>query len=326
MARGVQKVGERNRGNWTANSLVYLANVDTVLAELRGYWPLTLRQVYYRLVASLLIDNTKQEYKKLSQILARARLSGFVSWDAIEDRVRSTLDSSGWSDSEEFVEFELSELLTGYRRDLLQSQDTAIEVWVEKDALSRICHRAAFPFCVPVVVARGFSSVSYLHKCRTRVERNRAKGKKTTILYFGDLDPSGWEMLPSMMYTLKEEMELGTNVRGARCALNPDQVAEYDLPRSIDAMKMTDSRTPKFRRMLKEAGFDDTLAVELDALPPATLEALVTDSIEAELDMSILREERNKELQEQSKLKVLRADVDSDVREKTGLGEKGPVG
>jgi len=50
--------------------------------------------------------------------------------------------------------------LDDYRRDLLQSQDVAPELWVEKDALSDICHRAAKPFCVPVIVARGFSSIS----------------------------------------------------------------------------------------------------------------------------------------------------------------------
>lgn len=279
----------RNRGGWSKTSEAYLQKVCRVLEELRDYWPLTLRQVYYQLVAAGFIPNSRREYQKLSRVLAKARLDNLVSWESIEDRARSMIHSAGWKDKQEFIEDQLNEVLSGYRRDLLQTQSCALEVWVEKDALSRICHKVAFPYCIPVIVARGFSSVSYLNECRNRVEHNVQSGKQTQILYFGDLDPSGWAMLPAMLETLQDEMRLGDLVEGCRCALTIEQVKKYHLPCNPDALKPTDSRAKKYMEK-----FGD-VAVELDALPPSTLESLVKESIEVNLDLSKIKNERELE-------------------------------
>ncbi len=61
---------------------------------------------------------------------------------------------------------------------------------MEKDALSRLVQVAARPYGVSVVVARGFSSVSYIHECAERIRRaHQRTGQDTKILYFGDFDP-----------------------------------------------------------------------------------------------------------------------------------------
>ncbi len=300
---------KRQRGGWTSTSLDYIKRVQEVIEGLRDYWPLTLRQVYYQLVAAGDIENNLGQYKKLSRLLTKARLDDLVPWAALEDRVRSVLHSAGWADQAHFVEHELEDFLRGYRRDLLQSQALALELWIEKDALSRVCHRVALPYCVPVVVARGFSSVSYLHEARKRIERHAESGRNTLILYFGDLDPSGWEMLPAMLETLQDEMKLKRQVTGKRYALTPEQVYAYNLPRSIDAMKDADSRTPRYRAMLRSMGHPDDLAVELDALPPATLEALVAEAIEENLDLSQLRREQAQEAAEHGSILDLRSKI-----------------
>lgn len=297
------KENGRNRGGWSKAGVAYLNRVIGILNELADYWPLTLRQVYYQLVAGGAIQNNLGEYSKLSRILTKARLDGYVSWEAIEDRTRVFLESGGWTDQGCFVEEELEHFLAGYRRDLLQSQAVALEVWVEKDALSRVCHKVAFPLCVPVIVARGFSSISYVHECRKRVESNARDGKQTVILYFGDLDPSGWEMLPAMLETLRIEMGLGELVEGKRCALNLEHVEAYGLPLNPDALKPTDTRAKKYM-----ARFGD-LAVELDALPPATLESLVRGAIEINLDLSKYEVERQRGEQERGRIAAMRHKV-----------------
>lgn len=176
---------------------------------------------------------------------------------------------------------ELNKFLYGYRRDLLQEQPARLEVWLEKDALSRIVHDVAIAYCVPVIAARGFSSTTFKNECRKRILRNAQRGQRTIILYFGDLDSSGWEMLPAMMRTFRERMDLSEDwLVGYRCALNLEQVEQYQLPRSIDAIKEKDSRTPKYRQL-----FGD-LAVELDALRPDLLAGLVRQAIERHLDLS----------------------------------------
>lgn len=285
MAKPKQGNIQGERRNWTTSSLAYLERAKQVMADLSDYWPLTLRQIYYQLVGALVIENNIGEYKKLSDTLADARIDGLIEWEAMEDRSRTLLDSTGWTDKTIFTEAHLENFLSGYNRDLLQSQDCAIEAWVEKDALAHIIHGVAAPYCVSVIVAKGFSSVTFKDQCRNRIVANARAGRRTLILYFGDLDPSGWSMLPAMMKTLQEHMRLKDVVSAERCALLPEQVFEYSLPRSIDAMKEKDSRTPKYRAMLREAGYPDDLAVELDALPPRTLENLVRDSIERNLDL-----------------------------------------
>jgi hypothetical protein len=293
----------RNRGGWSDSSSAYLGEVKAVAEALREYWPVTLRQVYYRLVAGGMIENDRTAYQKLSRVLTKARLDGLFPWEAIEDRTRSVLSSGGWPDARAFIADETEDYLAGYRRDCLQSQDVALEVWIEKDALSRVCHRAAEPYGVPVVVARGFSSVSYLHEARKRIEGNAEHDQQTIILYFGDLDPSGWEMLPAMLKTLQEEMDLGESVEGVRCALTLEQVSMYDLPRNPDALKDADPRAPKYRDR-----FGD-LAVELDALPPATLEGLVRGAIEGHLDMDWFRIEIDREHDEREQIFTLQERV-----------------
>ena len=293
----------RDRGGWTSQSRAYVERVKTILDGLADYWPLTLRQVYYQLVAAGDIANALSEYSKLSRVLAHARIDELVPWEAMEDRSRSTLVSGGWQSADAFLRDELARFLEGYRRDLLQGQPYALEVWIEKDALSRVCHRAAFPYCVPVVVAKGFASVSYAHECRLRVQANARAGKTTVILYFGDLDPSGWEMLPAMLKTLQGEMALGDLVHGVRCALLPEHVEAFNLPHSIDALKQTDSRAAKY---IKRFG---TLAVELDALPPPTLERFVREAIREHLDLSQFREEAEAQETESARLADLREQV-----------------
>ncbi|HUT13528.1 MAG TPA: hypothetical protein VMY42_23775 [Thermoguttaceae bacterium] len=297
-------VRSRATSEWNKATARYVERLQGVLEDLEGYWPLTLRQVYYQLVAAGAIANTKLEYAKLSRVLTKARLDGVVSWGAIEDRTRSSLNSGGWANQKAFVATETERFLEGYRRDLLQSQDCALELWVEKDALSRLCHDAALPFCVSVIVARGYSSVSYVHEARQRIERNVRRGfDETKILYFGDLDPSGWNMLPAMMETLQEEMGLGEHVVPVRCALTPEQVEEFDLPHNPDALKPTDTRARAYVEQFGE------LAVELDALPPATLQALVKSSIEAELDMIRFQKEQARETTEIGDLEEMKVRI-----------------
>jgi hypothetical protein len=295
----------RNRGSWTDAKLEYLENVLRVLDDMEEYWPLTLRQVYYQLVSELLIDNNRGQYQKLSRILSQARIDGKVDWEAIEDRTRERLGSAGWADADSFVRQELEGLLDGYRKHLLIGQPVALELWVEKDALSRVCHDIAFEYCIPVVVAKGFSSVSYVHQSAERVRINADDGLVTRILYFGDLDPSGWEMLPSMMHTLKVEMELGDSVEGVRCALTENQVSRYRLPHSPDAIKKTDSRAAKY---VERFG---TLAVELDALKPRILQGIIRGAIEENLNMGLFSRQKEEQGEERDRIRRLRDEVAS---------------
>ena len=115
------------------------------------------------------IDNTRSQYGMLSNILKWARIDGHVSWNDIEDRVRAFHNAEGWTSKTDFLNGSLSRFLEQYRRDLWQTQDRYVEVWIEKDALSSVFTRACSPYGISVVVCRGFSSVSFLYEFKSRL-------------------------------------------------------------------------------------------------------------------------------------------------------------
>ena len=267
---------------WTAKQLDKLNKVKVVLDELREYKPLTLRQIYYQLVGKDYIENNKSQYTMLSGLLKWARIEGHIGWDDIEDRVRVFHNGAGWSNNEQFIEQELRNFLAGYKRDLLQTQDKYIEIWIEKDALSSIFKRVTLPYCISTVVCRGFNSVSFLNDFKNRLVNY--EDKEPVMLYFGDFDPSGVEMLESIETTLIDE--LGVNsLEFKRVALTEEDIYKYKLPHNPDALKKTDTRAKKHLEAFGE------LAVELDALKPDVLEQKIRDAIERELDVNTFEAE-----------------------------------
>jgi len=290
-------MSKRRVFTWTELQLDKLNKVRDILKELEDYKPLTLRQVYYQLVGKGYIENKVTQYTMLSTLLKHARLDGYISWDDIEDRVRAYHDLTGWGSKEQFIGASLRQFLTGYQRDLLQSQDVYLEIWIEKDALSSIFTRVATPYTVPVVVCRGFSSVSFLYDYK---ERLSTQGDKDAILlYFGDFDPSGVEMLEAMETTLRDELRV-ENINFKRVALLKEDISKYRLPHNPEALKKTDTRANKH---ITEYG---ELAVELDALSPPILEQKIRDAIEGEIEIELFKEEQDNNLEELDKLNSIK--------------------
>jgi hypothetical protein len=62
-----------------------LAQIETVLDEYADYLPLTIRQVFYRLVGKFGYDKTEQAYSRLCEAFNCARRVGLISFDAIRD-------------------------------------------------------------------------------------------------------------------------------------------------------------------------------------------------------------------------------------------------
>jgi len=296
----------RRRLVWTPKQLDKLNKVQEILKELDAYKPLTLRQIYYQLVGKGYIDNNKSQYTMLSGLLKWARMEGHISWDAVEDRTRAFHDLRGWSSKDNFIKRSYEDFLTGYQRDLMQTQDKYVEMWIEKDALSSIFTKVARPYTIPVVVCKGFSSVSFLHDFAIRMGN-----RHTLMLYFGDFDPSGMEMLESMKQTLEYEMHK-SNVDFKRVALLKEDVARYKLPHNPDALKRTDTRAIKHLEQYGE------VAVELDALRPDVLEKKIKDAIEGAIDIDAFNEEVERHNEESEQLDKLRTGVLNFIAKRKG--------
>ena len=295
----------RREWKWTEHQLEKLGKVNTILEELKDYMPLTLRQIYYQMVGKGFIDNKTSQYGMLSNLIKWARIDGRIGWDYIEDRGRTFHNESGWNNDGDFIKQEVDNFLDDYRRDLLQTQDKYIEVWIEKDALSSIFTKVASPYTVSVVVNKGFTSISFLHEFQKRVHSH--KYQEIVMLYFGDFDPSGMEMLDAMRTTLQDELDVDC-VTYKRIALLKEDIFKYKLHHNPDALKKKDTRTEKHIKAYGE------LAVELDALRPDVLERKIREAIEAELDIGAFNKEVSKYRSELNKINVLKGKVDTFIK------------
>lgn len=256
---------------------------------------MTLRQIYYRLVAKLLIPNTLNQYKALSRILVKAREKGDVDYRMIEDRARTTIGGRdlGWDDEDEFLEDMkkyIKTLWEQFSMSVWEPQDNYVEVWVEKEALSALLSQVCSEFAETVLMtcigndvsprlrtcpSRGYSSYTYIMDAVNRLFNY--VDKKIIILYLGDFDPSGLDITRDLNERLQRYGIKAIDVTVERLALNIDQIRKYQLPPM--PAKRSDPRLASF---IADTGGTD--AVELDALEPPILQEIVRKGIQAKID------------------------------------------
>lgn len=292
----------RRTWKWTPIQIERAEWVQTIVEGLKEYYPLTLRQIYYQLVSKNLIKNTKSQYTMLSTLVKQMRLEEFLPWDVIEDRTRRVSGKRGFNDPDEFIKQEVKGFLKGYSRCLVQGQENYVEIWVEKDALSRIFEEVAWQYCIRCVTCKGFLSATFVNGYAQRASKAEAQGQQPVVLYFGDLDPSGVKMFESTQNSLWHDHNL-EDIEYRRIALNLEQVEEYNLPTSVDAIKEKDTRTPEYR---KKYG---NIAVELDALHPKLLKKLTQDALAEVLDIELMLEHQELQKKDQAKIEQLESKV-----------------
>ncbi len=235
----------------------------------------TLRQLYYRLVAAHVVENSLRSYKRLVAMLTKARKDHSLDPALFRDLTRESKRPYGYSDLPSF----LRAVKNSYQRDRWQDQDHYVEIWVEKEALATVFLPICSRWQVRLVVCRGYASVSALYEAAGRFHDANEDGKHVQLIYFGDYDPSGVDIPRSVGDELHEWISRYGDYEPPlpdRVALLPEQIEEYDLPPVPP--KDTDSRTASFRAVHGE----DT--VELDALPPNVLEEIIETNIRQYID------------------------------------------
>jgi hypothetical protein len=255
--------------------------IETAKEVLSAHRPMTVRQVYYQLVSRQVIENSRSRYQAVSDALVTARKQGLVPWDWIEDRMRRERAVSMWPDLSDFAE----DVRAAYRRDVWATQPGYVEVWLEKDALSGLFADALEPYGVTLNVGRGFDGWSSIRNAALRYRRR----KEVTVLYFGDFDPSGEDMVRSLGERLNY---FGVYPALVKCALTRDDIERYNLP--PDFAKKSDTRAKKF---IARHG---DISVELDALPMDVLESRLVREVEARMDLAALEQVREAEERERA--------------------------
>lgn len=260
----------------------------------QGY-KLTLRQLYYQLVSRDIIANNLKEYAKLSKLLVQGRMAGIVDWDAIEDRIRRPYLPYWVNDVADAIRDTVSQ----YRLDRMENQDVYIEVWVEKDALSGVLRRITAHYHINLMVNRGYSSCTAMHDASERIKEKQDE-KKCYILYLGDHDPSGVDMVRDIKKRLEE---FGADAEVKRIALTQEQIRKYSPPPNPAKIK-----DPRARAYIEE--FGDT-SWEVDALNPEILHKIIRKAVEDLIDIDRFNERLEQEQEDKRKLEEFeKANVD----------------
>lgn len=284
--------------NMRSETYRLLKNITDIVEEYQNQgYRMTLRQLYYQLVSRDIIPNKTAEYAKLSRILTDARMCGQVDWDFIEDRVRTIKMHSEWSGLGSLVDSALS----SYRRERWSDQDYYVEVIVEKNALIGVLERVTNKYHVSIFPNVGYGSTTVIHELALRFKEKENDGKKCVLLYFGDHDPSGEDMVRDIEDRLNT---FGATVEIVKVGLTMEQIRQYNPP--PNPAKMTDPRAGNY---VAEHG---SSSWELDALPPNVLVQLLTSAIEERLDMEKYQAVIAKEEEDKDKLRIAVADLDSE--------------
>ena len=260
--------------NFAASSIALIDMANSIITkfEAQGF-NLTLRQLYYQMVAGDIIPNNLRSYKRLGSILNDARLAGLVDWESIEDRTRNIKSLAHWISPADVID----SARASFRIDKWLTQPYRVEVWVEKDALIDVVSRACTPLDVPFFSCRGYTSQSEMWRAGKRISRYAHNGQTPLILHLGDHDPSGVDMTRDIIDRI--DMFVGQQYGTSsvdRLALNWAQVDKYNPP--PNPAKLSDSRASGY---ISQFGYSSW---ELDALEPQVIVDLIKENIEKVID------------------------------------------
>jgi hypothetical protein len=298
--------------NPTGSTLKDLRYIIDIVDDYAGQGlTLTLRQLYYQLVSKDLISNNEKSYKRIGMIVSRARLGGILDWDAVEDRVRVPKMPPEYASLDALVEAAFA----SYRLPRLMGQDTYVELWVEKDALAGVLAPIAYKYHIGLMVNRGYSSTSAMKEAGDRLrEKCLEIGTNTAhVLYLGDFDPSGEDMVrdvddrlelfanrgyedPDYPDDTDGEVEGIVHIDVTKIALTMPQIKKHQPP--PNPAKLTDSRAKEFVAKHGKQSW------EVDALPPRVLRHLIELELDSLIDMDKVQKIKDKE---EADKKMLRA-------------------
>lgn len=244
------------------------ARLDRLIEIVDEIRPCTVRQVFYQAVVRGLIDKTEDGYSKVQRALVDLRRSGRVEYSAIADNTRWMRKPTTYDNVEDML-YQTARL---YRRNVWRDLPDYVEVWIEKDALAGVIYEITDLYDVPLMVSKGFASLSFLYEAASSISTT---GKPTYIYHFGDHDPSGVVAAHKIEQTLRE-LAPEAEIHFERLAVLPRQIVDLDLP--TRPTKTTDSRA---------RGFGD-ISVELDAIDPDTLRSMVQGAIKRHVPDDLL--------------------------------------
>jgi hypothetical protein len=268
------------QGEWAATTELIEAALEILEAEN----PMTIRQLFYRLVSVEHIKNTQLDYQRVSRLMTKARRDDRCRYEWIVDRSRPTYEPNVFKDAAGYARC----VKRGYRKDYWAMQPEYVEIWSEKDSVTGSIQDLTDELGIIVRVGRGFQSATRVNDV---AEHLNSIEKQKTVLYLGDWDPSGEDIERAAFSAIQGRAcdlvggeGLYWDFQIQRVAIHKDDIAQFNLPplriRKKEDGSYADSRAKKF---VKRHGKD---CVELDALPVTELRRRIREEVEKRLDLA----------------------------------------
>jgi hypothetical protein len=239
--------------------------------------PVTLRQVFYRLVAANVLPNTKYYYNKLSERTADARRQD--EFPDLSDRGRDI----HYEPFHESPEEALEAAAQAYRRDRTEGQEISIYVGVEKAVFINQFEDWFGDQGIPILALGGYSSQTYVDQVKAHVA---AQKRPALLFYAGDHDPSGWD--------IQRDFVKRTDCweDDIRIALTPELI-EAEGIEDLTAFENDPLTQEKLLNDARARGFverfGNLIQIELDALDPVRLRDLFREQIDPLWDWTAYR-------------------------------------
>ena len=259
-----------------AATLALLEQVDAVLEEYEDYLPLSVRQIFYRLVAGHGYEKTERGYGRLADCLVRARRAKRVPFAVIRDDSAGGLVDRHFDSREDF-EDDAAKRIRDYRLDRQTGQPVRLELFCEAAGMRDQLWNAVSGYTVPVYSGGGFDSLTAQYQLARRA---LSRDVPTVVLHVGDFDPSGASIFTSLTENAAAFVEADRvlqtqRIEAVRVALTAEQVEAGELPTAPP--KPTDSRSTTWRGE----------TCQLEALAPDDLAEIVLAAVRERIDEDV---------------------------------------
>lgn len=299
-----------------------LTAAKNVLAEYEAWdSPMTVRQVFYRLVAEYGYEKTERAYGSLITYIARSRRAyqhavleadgdetlrdealqsaPLIPFPWIRDEKGQSVQESSYDDEADFLKT-VRAAAEHMKLDRMEGQPRNIELWCEAAGMVPLMAEIAEPYGIRISSGGGYDSVTAKHRlCQRALIEKRDKNRSTLVLHIGDFDPSGegmFETLRDDVGQMVENYNYHATFEVKRVALTEEQVIDWNVETAPP--KRQDSRRRRFvaqhPRIRAHLGSDDITA-QLEALTPPDLRRLMEDAIDAEIHRGAYNALRAKE-------------------------------
>lgn len=257
------------RGEWQETTKLIQAAAGILERE----HPMTIRQLFYRLVSVAAIRNTRADYQKVSKVMTKAREDGRVDYQWIVDRSRPEYAPNVFKDLAGYGRA----IKQSYRKDYWELQPNYVELWCEKDSVTGSIQDVTDELGITLRVGRGFQSTTRVNEIAQHFARI---SKPIKVFFLGDHDPSGVEIERDVARRVNAHLwrlDCAPSIMPRRLAIFAADITRFDLPPL--RIKYSDSRAARF------AEAHGHNCVELDALPPSELRQRIQLAVTAVMDL-----------------------------------------